>query len=150
MLYNHSKPRGRRLETRVEAKKPSAKNKSVCYTLRKPRGRRLETRVEAKKTFSKKWKCVSDTRMPRYRRSQKWVTAKKPSAKMKYTLPKSSEQDCKRGGRCFCTILQPSSQRLRHIKTMKPRDNLAKKGGGRFRKIPNLRRNKGLGGGRRF
>ena len=57
---------------------------------------------------------------------------KKPSAKTKYKLPKSLEQDCKGGGRCSRTILQPSSQRLRHFKTMKPRRNKSLGGGNAF------------------
>jgi len=140
-------PRGCRLETRVEAKKPSAKNQSVYYTIRKPRGcdskheskpRNLRPKNKVYALHQESQGAVDSKHESKPRNLRLKIKvhnkqAKKPSAKTKYKLPKSLEQDCKGGGRRSRTILQPSSQRLRHFKTMKPHRNKSLGGGRCFR-----------------
>ena len=77
-------PGGLQLKERFEATNPSAKNKSVYYTI--------------------KTKGADDSK------------SKSTTRNLRLSTPKSSEQDCKGGGRRFRTILQPSPKTSSHQK----------------------------------
>jgi len=89
------------LSTRNTSRSQENLRLKIKVHTKQAKGLSTQNMSRSQKTFGQKRKCALDTRMPRFRRSQKWVTAKKPSAKTKYTLPKSSEQHCKGGGDAF-------------------------------------------------
>ena len=107
VYYTQQKPRGFRLQTRVEAKKPSAKKKvytihskakglptpntsrsqetfgqKKVYTIHsKAKGLPTPNTSRSQETFGQKKKCILYTQKPRGFRLQRRAEAKKPSVK---------------------------------------------------------------------